>query len=151
MGRKLDLTGREFGWLEAIEPTNQTRSGSIVWKCICKCGKTCYYPANWLNSKKATSCGCKPQTTEAFRSLHFVDGTHLEAITNKRLRKNNTTGRTGVRQKGNKWEANICFRGKCIYLGQHDSWDDAVKAREAAEELYFKPVIEKYTPQGKIN
>ena len=29
------------------------------WECECDCGKICYYPANYLNSSHASSCGCK--------------------------------------------------------------------------------------------
>ena len=31
-----------------------------------------------------------------------------------------------------------------ILLGRFDKFDDAVAARKAAEDLYFKPIIEKY-------
>jgi hypothetical protein len=32
-------------------------------------------------------------------------------------------------------------------LGLHDFVDDAIKAREKAEEKYFKPIIEKYAEE----
>jgi hypothetical protein len=44
----------------------------------------------------------------------------------------------------NKWVANISFQGKRIYLGLFDELEEAIEVRKKAEEIYFKPVIEKY-------
>ena len=53
---------------------------------------------------------------------------------------------TGVcYSKRNKcWVAYINFKNKRINLGGYKQKEDAIKARKAAEEKYFKPVIEKY-------
>lgn len=40
------------------------------------------------------------------------------------------------------WSAYIQVRGKKIHLGRFYEYDDAVKARELAEEEYFEPLIE---------
>lgn len=58
---------------------------------------------------------------------------------NQRMKGNNTSGRTGVhlRKKSNKWLARISIKGKSIDLGLHESFEDAVAARQKAEiELY---------------
>jgi len=58
---------------------------------------------------------------------------------NRRIGSNNTSGHTGVcwRKERNKWTARIVLNYKTIHLGVFDSYEDAVKAREEAEEKYF--------------
>ncbi|MDB1728771.1 AP2 domain-containing protein [Enterococcus avium] len=60
--------------------------------------------------------------------------------------RNNRSGITGVsyKKRDKVWEANINFQGKRIYLGQFKNKQDAINARKAAEEKYFKPILEKY-------
>lgn len=49
----------------------------------------------------------------------------------------NTSGRTGVYPaKSGKWIARIYVMGKQINLGTFSCFDDAVKAREEAEQMY---------------
>lgn len=54
--RKVDMTGKKFFHLTALEPTEQRENGGVVWKCICDCGKICYIPQGQLGYRK--SCGC---------------------------------------------------------------------------------------------
>lgn len=70
-------------------------------------------------------------------NLRIVSGS--ENCWNKGLRKSNTTGATGVyRRTGrNTWWAEIKAEGTRHFLGDFDSFDDAVAARKAAEERYF--------------
>ena len=58
---------------------------------------------------------------------------------NRRKQRNNTSGTTGVyyRKNENKWVARIKIMGKEKFLGYFTNYDDAVKARKAAEEIYF--------------
>lgn len=53
--------------------------------------------------------------------------------------KNNTSGHTGVywHKKHEQWEALIQFNGELKYLGLFDDINDAILAREKAEEKYF--------------
>lgn len=66
--------------------------------------------------------------------------TRNENMHNTKLSKSNTTGRTGVyydKDRG-RWRAAIRVNGKLIYLGLYDSFEEACKAREMAENTYFK-------------
>lgn len=58
---------------------------------------------------------------------------------NKRKYKRNTSGRTGVKldKKSGKWVAEINVNKKRIHLGLFELFEDAVKAREQAEFVYF--------------
>ncbi len=53
-----DLTGRVFGRLKAVAPTDQRKDGNVVWKCICQCGETAYVTGRNLIRGDTKSCGC---------------------------------------------------------------------------------------------
>lgn len=63
-----------------------------------------------------------------------------ENMHNRQLSKSNTTGRTGVYydKDHNKWRAAIRVNGCLKYLGLYDSFDEACRVRDAAENYYFK-------------
>lgn len=58
---------------------------------------------------------------------------------NQIISKNNTSGVKGVSwdNKNEKWRARITVNNKGIWLGRFDNFEDAVYAREQAEEEYF--------------
>lgn len=58
---------------------------------------------------------------------------------NKGLRKNNTSGFTGViwNEKEQIWKSFIGIDYECIYLGRFNTKEEAIKARKEAEEKYF--------------
>ena len=59
MGVRVDLTGKAFGSLTAICPTDgRGKTGSVVWKCQCVCGKTVLVEAHLLTKGNTKSCGC---------------------------------------------------------------------------------------------
>lgn len=60
MGRKpQDLTGRQFGLLTAMYPTEQRdKRGSVYWHCVCECGNTIDVSAAALIQRNNRSCGC---------------------------------------------------------------------------------------------
>lgn len=55
---KLDLTNLVFGELIALNPTEERKNNSIVWNCLCSCGKNHLVSAKDLNSHRIESCGC---------------------------------------------------------------------------------------------
>lgn len=61
------------------------------------------------------------------------------------LNKNSTTGQKGVsyQKKLGTYRAYITINRKQIHLGSFATIEEAVKARKAAEEKYFKPMQEK--------
>lgn len=62
---------------------------------------------------------------------------------NRRVGANNSTGVKGVvkitwgNYKNKKWKAQIWVNGKSVWLGNFDMFDEAVEARQKAEEQYF--------------
>ena len=82
--------------------------------------------------------------TEANKHLHYINGTKLEALTQK-LSKNNSSGIKGVaiRKIGNKiyYKASIQLARKRIEK-RFDSLEEAKKWREEKEEELFKPLLQ---------
>ena len=117
--------------------------GSMTaWRCRCDCGKELTVMTAHLRSGQE-SCGCKPHWT-------FVDGTFVELIRSKTIRKNNTSGVTGVESVPgtNKWRAVIFFKGERHYLGTYGKFEDAVKARKRGEEEYFETFLREFAGEN---
>lgn len=57
MSKKLDLTGKKFGLLTAVE-MSENRKGRTYWRCKCKCGTEKIIARSNLVSGKTRSCGC---------------------------------------------------------------------------------------------
>ena len=80
-GRARDLTGQKFGLLTAIEPTEQRKNRSIVWKCECECGNIILLSAKDLKQGGKKSCGCldtsgiKDLTGQKFGMLTVLEKT----------------------------------------------------------------------------
>ena len=75
------------------------------------------------------------------------EGTSLARIKSTKVPSSSTTGVRGVyyNAKRNYWYAQITFKGKTKHLGIFKTKNAAIKARRAAEEVYFKPIIKKYS------
>lgn len=75
-------------------------------------------------------------------NLRFV--APVANLINKGLSDKNKSGCKCVswRKDSNRWRATINLNGKQINLGNYLSKEDAIKARKAAEEKYFKPLFE---------
>ena len=56
--KALDLTGKKFGLLTAMEPTGEKDKKSNIWECYCDCGNIAYFSARDLKQKGKKSCGC---------------------------------------------------------------------------------------------
>ena len=84
MGRKpQDLTGRQFGLLTAMYPTEQRdKRGSVYWHCVCECGNTIDVSAAALIQRNNRSCGCLKDKNqkEIAERRHLVDGTCVEIL-----------------------------------------------------------------------
>lgn len=64
---------------------------------------------------------------------------HYQNTASQATRSDNTSGRKGVhwRKERNKWSASITYNKKTYSLGCYEKFEDAVAAREAAEQELF--------------
>lgn len=65
--------------------------------------------------------------------------TRREQLMNRRVLKNNKSGKTGVfwERRGGHWVVNIGAEGKNYYLGSYKKFDEAVEVRKNAELKHF--------------
>ena len=150
MSRIIDITGKRFGRLVAIEPTDKRQGGYIVWKCKCDCGNISYVTTHNLLSGNTKSCSClqkeisskliksHKEKYQKARGLH--DGTADSAL-NSKLSKNNNTGVRGVCMFRGKFMVQIYYKRKRYYIGLFDTLEEAKEARKIAEkEIWGKEV-----------
>ena len=133
-GGRIDLTGKQFGNLIAIEPTShRSADRSICWRCRCiTCGREKEIPANQLKKGAQISCGCN-RASRLQKTNGYVEGTCLKNILSDKVSRNNTSGYKGVFRKRGKWAAQIQYKKKVYYLGSYDRMEDAIGARKTAE------------------
>lgn len=140
-----DLSGRRFGRLVALYPTEKRMGNSIIWACKCDCGKNCEVAAIDLENGAARSCGCLSsevhrevfKITRIKRNAYYTDGSDLKQL-GGRLRKSNTSGTTGVCWDASVclWKAYITLQGCRHYLGGFTKKEDAIEARKDGEKLH---------------
>lgn len=146
--RKLDLTGQRYGRLTVLGPAENIGSRT-AWRCRCDCGRETVVRTNRLRSGHTTSCGCRAPGAAPGRGLFgltYIDGTCIEMLQTKRVRRNNTSGVTGVDWMPGKrrWRATICFKGKRHYLGSYASLEEAAEARRQAEKRFYDSFLQEY-------
>lgn len=150
---KLDLTGQRFGQLTVLRPAENI-GNRTAWLCRCDCGKETIVKTQHLRGGHTISCGCARRA--ALNRLTFVDGTCVEMLKAKTVRKNNTSGIPGVfwHSQKKRWLAAICFKGKRYYLGSYARFEDAVKARQDAEteihERFLREFSESDPPRSDV-
>lgn len=145
--KKIDLTGQRYGKLTVLAPAENVGSRT-AWLCRCDCGQETVVRTNRLRSGHTASCGCLAAgRAEGLPGLTYVDGTCVEMLRAKTVRKNNTSGVPGVDWLSRKqlWRATICFKGKRYYLGGYHRFEDAVKARREAEEQLHDSFVAQFT------
>lgn len=141
-GKSKDISGKEFGFLTAIEPTDKRDRKDVVWLCRCKCGNTVELAATRLILNNTLSCGCI-QKEFIKRTNKYFGGTSLEkslkdTVTSTR----SMSGYVGVTRKRDKWQAYITYKGQRISLGTYTKLEDAVKARAKGKEAVMEDAAE---------
>ena len=97
--QKLDLTGQRYGRLTVIAPAPHV-GRRTAWRCRCDCGRETVVTSGHLRSGHTSSCGCmgleSASASSGLSGLTYVDGTCVEMLRAKTVRKNNTSGVPGV-------------------------------------------------------
>ena len=146
-----DLTGQVFGKLTVIGRSDRRnprgKRTTPMWECRCECGNITYKATDTLTNPDESMCQeCKGRIGAeiARQSAGFVGGTQISRIKNMTLIATNTSGCRGVYydKKTNKYRARLKFKGKIMNFGSYTNFEDAVKARQAAEQEYFGSFLE---------
>lgn len=69
MGHFEDLTGKKFGRLTAVRPTDDRIWKSVVWEFRCDCGKRHLAPGRSVRAGNTQSCGCLKQDVSKARGV----------------------------------------------------------------------------------
>ena len=156
MGTKYTC-GQRFGKLVILERTNRKTGKNYVYKCKCDCGNVAFVSSSKLG-RYTNSCGCikrsralelnkKNEENMNREQMQYFDGTQITQIKSKNPYSTNQTGIRGVyfEKRSGKFIAHITVRREKIVLGYFSNIEDAIKARKAAEEKYFEPLIDNYS------
>lgn len=154
----MDLTGRRFGKLFVLRRDVRKDGGNWYWICECDCGnRKSIRGTSLLMDGGTRSCGCvqREVASETGRRTvaenarkqierNMAYRTNFQVIESRNLPKNNTSGHKGLYwdKKREMWQAYIHIHRTRKFLGRYHDYEDAVKARELAEEKYFEPLIE---------
>jgi len=142
-----DVTGQRFGRLTALYPVEERSSqGGRMWHCRCECGNEVDVAYNELLYTLRQSCGCQKREHNARlqENLTHVAGTSVDYLRSKKVPSNNTTGAKGVYLIRGKYTAKIVFQKKAYYLGSYACFEDALRARQAAEKLLSEGTVQHY-------
>lgn len=143
-----DISGKEFGRLTALYPTEKRDAkGYVIWHCICSCGREIDITYNALCYGNIRSCGCQKKEKEQLLHTYLthVDGTSMNLLKSTKLPTNNTTGVKGVYLIRGKYVAKIVFQKKQYILGSFDTLEEAAEARKEGEEVFCGQVVEFYS------
>ena len=143
--KKLEQTGQRNGRLTVMKPL-QNIDSRTAWLCRCDCGAEAVVKTHHLRSGHTKSCGCQNGlgAPRYALGLTYIEGTCVEMLAAKTVRKNNTSGVPGVDwwAAKSRWRASICFKGRRRYLGSYSQFESAVRARKQAEEELFDSFLQ---------
>lgn len=149
MPKRLDLTGKTYGYIKVIAQTDLRDGSNVVYRCLCTaCGKECYLSNRSLRSAKTKSCGClRPSYLgdhigQVVQNAGITNGTNLSRLRSSKPQRNNRCGIRGVCWTGGQWEATIYYRGKRIRLYRGPDFQAAVDARKQGEEDRLQNTID---------
>lgn len=124
-----NLTGKRFGRLTALSPTDQRVNGRVVWRCQCDCGNEIDVVSSYLVSGETRSCGCLKKENDQRNLRESYDSASL--FLGQEPRKDSTTGYRGVsryytrKSKEERYRAWITVQGKRYYKSGFLTPEDA--------------------------
>ena len=112
--RTHDITGNRYGSLIVLYPVSKQREDGSAVVWRCRC-----------------DCGKETNV--------------LQSIRDRKRRTDNKTGCKGVfRKKNGKYSASIGFKKKVFYIGTYETLDQAVEARNEAEDRIYGSFLASY-------
>lgn len=139
-----DYIGKKFNHLTLIKNLNKIdkrNSKLALFKCDCGNIKELVFTQVLNNNIK--TCGCKRGFLNQ-KAKEKQQNSLLTTYTNKAIKSNKSTKIRGISKVNNSYRVRIQINKKSKHIGYFDNIEDAIKAREEAEEKYFKPILDKY-------
>ena len=105
-----------------------------------------------MNAQKGKYVDHINNNFDDYRKINLRICSNAENNRNRGLQKNNTSGYPGVNwvKREQKWRARIKVDGKEQHLGLFSDINDAIQAKKAAEEKYFKEFSYYYSQKGEL-
>ena len=157
--------GQKFGYWTVLDPdAGKNKNGQRTALVQCICGKTKKLAMIDLLYGHSRSCGCRrtehptpeqqkgrekgQEILKQIQNAGFT-GRYLDKCVNK----NSRSGHTGVcwRKNMQKYYAYMMVDWMQIPVGHYEKLEDAIAARKAAEEKYFRPRQERVDAIKKKN
>lgn len=131
---------------------NKSSNGAYKLLCKCDCGKIVEVEKGNLEKGTTVSCGCLQKelaklqveiNSAKYKYNNFKDGTNLSQITrpDEQVRKNNTSGYTGVYKTRNGFEARLEFKG-IKYRRFFKTFEEAVEGRKELKNMCLQSLKE---------
>lgn len=127
--QKNNLKGKKFGMLTCLEPTEERRNRSILWKCKCDCGKVILMQGDYLKEHRFSSCGCN-------KIVDISDKKFGKLIAIKPTKERTNRGSVI-------WECK-CECGKFCYVSENALENNTTKSCGCSKEESWKKVREKF-------
>lgn len=152
--RRIDDIGQRYGRLTVMGWCDDEKDMFI---CQCDCGRVFKARAGNVRQGVTKSCGCLKREVNsrtghesivfAIQSARAVNeryDTNLQVISRTEPNRRNKSGKTGVwwDPKTGMYEAYISVHHKRHNLGKFTSFAGAAMARDKAEQIYHRPIIE---------
>lgn len=147
-----DITGQVFGQLTVISLHRQkVGTGETYWLCRCTCGKEIVAKRTALVSGSQSSCGCvrREKAAQNMKQVHettIFEGRNLTAMQQAKANSNNrSTGTRGVSYISTRKVFVAYLRANGHYYSKtFRILEDAIEYRKYLEDIYSKPVLERY-------
>lgn len=132
------LTGKRFGHLTVLYPLDgYSRGNSVIWKCICDCGKYCTRTSfSLLHSSEHVSCGCVS---------HKIHDQKLEK-NYEGLRQGNVT----ILKKIGVFDGYMYYRCKCACESPCNNQLFTARSDNITEGMEYKPGCKKSIGEARI-
>jgi hypothetical protein len=150
--KTINIIDNRYGRLHVIKEIGTGKNYDRLFLCRCECGTEKSFSMSDLRKGNTKSCGCKnvdhlKVVNEVNESLR-VDGIQPLALIRKTPSHNKSTGMKGITieytKKGKeRFRAYISVGKKKYRLGNHDSLEEAIIARNKGEEKYHQPILKK--------
>ena len=142
--------GQQFGYWTVLVP-RVAGTDKYIAQCQCTCGTIKNVGIPDLVYGKSKSCGCRRcenQTQEQIEGRKqgkaILSGIHDEGLFPKYIARkpsrSSSTGHIGVswHKRKQSYQAHITVNNHLIFLGYFKNLEDAIAARKAGEEKYFR-------------